>query len=140
MFTIEQVVRMLGDVTYGDLLEQVAFNLLPASNDPSMLAHHYHQQANQVLVSFAARDWSYSGPDANIFGLEPHFGCCTANLHQGWPKYARSLWMQSDTDDSLTAVSYAPCQRRRRSGRPTRTTRRSHRLPVQRTRRDLYRN
>lgn len=110
MFSLEQVVRLLGDLSYGDLLEQVAFNLLPASNDPQMLAHQYHQQANQVLVSFAPRDWSFSGPDANTFGLEPHFGCCTANLHQGWPKYARSLWLQSDVDESLTAVSYAPCQ------------------------------
>ena len=110
MFSLEQVVRLVGDLSYGDLLEQVAFNLLPASNDPQMLAHQYHQQANQVLVSFAPRDWSFSGPDANTFGLEPHFGCCTANLHQGWPKYARSLWLQSDADDSLTAVSYAPCQ------------------------------
>lgn len=109
MFSLEQVVRMLGDASYGDLLEQLAFNLLAACNDPQMLAHQYHQQANQVLVSFAARDWSFSGPDANTFGLEPHFGCCTANLHQGWPKYARSLWMQSSTDESLTAVSYAPC-------------------------------
>lgn len=109
MFSLEQMVRILGDVSYGDLLEQVTFNLLAASNDPHMVAHQYHQQANQVLVSFASRDWSFSGPDANIFGLEPHFGCCTANLHQGWPKYARSLWMQSDADDSLTAVSYAPC-------------------------------
>ncbi|MEU4396765.1 beta-L-arabinofuranosidase domain-containing protein [Kribbella sp. NPDC023855] len=109
MFTLEQLARVLGDGRYGDQLEQVAFNLLAAANDPRMLAHQYHQQANQVLVSFATRDWSFSGPDANVFGLEPHFGCCTANLHQGWPKLVRSLWMRSSADDALTAIAYAPC-------------------------------
>ncbi|WP_433434943.1 beta-L-arabinofuranosidase domain-containing protein [Nonomuraea sp. CA-141351] len=109
MFTLEQLARISGDGRHGDLLEQVAFNLMAASNDPRMLAHQYHQQANQVLVTFADRDWSFSGPDANVFGLEPHFGCCTANLHQGWPKFVRSLWMLSD-DDGVDAVAYAPCQ------------------------------
>ncbi|MGX6606097.1 galactose-1-phosphate uridylyltransferase [Micromonosporaceae bacterium Da 78-11] len=108
MFTLEQTARIFGEARYGDLLEQVAFNLLPASCDPRMLAHQYHQQANQVLVSVAQRDWTFSGDDANMFGLEPHFGCCTANLHQGWPKFVRSLWMRT-ADDGLAAVAYAPC-------------------------------
>jgi hypothetical protein len=108
MFTLEQVARVFGEGWYGDQLELVAFNLLPASNDARMLAHQYHQQANQVLVSYAARDWTFSGDSANVFGLEPHYGCCTANLHQGWPKLVRSLWMQAD-DGALAAVAYAPC-------------------------------
>lgn len=108
MFTLEQLARVFGDGVSGDLLELVAFNLLAASNDPHMLAHQYHQQANQVKVSVERREWTYSGDDANIFGFEPNFGCCTANLHQGWPKFARSLWMQS-ADGALTAVAYAPC-------------------------------
>lgn len=109
MYTLEQQSRIFGDPSFGDRLEEVGYNLLPASNDPQMLAHQYHQQANQVLVSFDSREWSFSGPDANIFGLEPHFGCCTANLHQGWPKLVRSLWMHSGSD-SLTSVAYGPCQ------------------------------
>lgn len=109
MYTLEQQSRIFGDPSFGDRLEEVGYNLLAASNDPQMLAHQYHQQANQVLVSFDRREWSFSGPDANTFGLEPHFGCCTANLHQGWPKLVRSLWMRSGTD-SLTAVAYGPCR------------------------------
>lgn len=109
MFTLEQLVRITGDGEYGDRLESVGYNLLAAANDPRMLAHQDHQQANQVLVSFANRDWIFSGPDANVFGLDPHFGCCTANLHRGWPKLVRSLWMVDRTDEALTAVAYAPC-------------------------------
>ncbi len=119
MFTLEQLVRILGEGRYGDLLEVTAYNLLAAANDPRMLAHQYHQQANQVKVSFENRDWSFSGPDANVFGLEPHFGCCTANLHQGWPKLVRSLWLQDPVDEALVVVAYGPCTVRAEvAGRP----------------------
>ncbi|MGV2806268.1 hypothetical protein GNF85_22225, partial [Clostridium perfringens] len=63
----------------------------------------------------APRAWS-NGPDANVFGLEPNFGCCTANMHQGWPKLTSHLWMK-DQEDGLVAVSYAPCTVRTTAGR-----------------------
>src|SRR5699024_8835543 len=95
------------DAAQGDRLESLAFDLLPASSDPRMLAHQYHQQGTQLEASVAHRDWSCSSDGANVFGLEPHFGCCTANLHQGWPKFAASLWAR-DADGGLRAVAYAP--------------------------------
>ena len=58
-----------------------------------MWAHQYDQQANQVMCTLSNRRWSTNGPESNIFGLEPNFGCCTANMHQGWPKLAANLWM-----------------------------------------------
>jgi DUF1680 family protein len=64
---------------------------------------------NQVLCRVDSdRPWTSNGPDANIYGLAPHFGCCTANMHQGWPKFASHLWMRSP-DGGLAAVAYAPC-------------------------------
>ena len=108
MFTLEQLARIHGDGALVDRLELAAFNLLPAACDPQVRSHQYLQQANQVLVSVARREWTYSGDDATVFGLEPNFGCCTANLHQGWPKLVRSLWMATP-DGGLAALSYAPC-------------------------------
>ena len=50
-----------------------------------------------------------NGHDANIFGLEPNFGCCTANMHQGWPKLVSHLWMATP-EKGLAAVAYGPCE------------------------------
>jgi hypothetical protein len=106
LYSLSWLVAVLGDGRYGDLLELVGYNLLPASLDARMLAHQYHQQANQIEASIAARPWTYSGDDANTFGLEPHFGCCTANYHQGWPKLVKSLWCAAP--DGLVAAAYGP--------------------------------
>lgn len=107
MFTCEVLAATFADAIQGDRLESLAFNLLPASCDPAMRAHQYLQQATQIEVSVARRNWSFSSDDTNLFGLEPHFGCCTANLHQGWPKFVSSLWMRSP-DGGLRSVAYAP--------------------------------
>ena len=108
MYSFERIAQIFGDGVWGDRLEQLAFNLLPASSDPRMLGHQYHQQANQVQISVAHRPWTHSSDDANIFGLEPHFGCCTANLHQGWPKLVRSSWV-TDADGGIRVIAYIPC-------------------------------
>ncbi len=106
MYSLECVLESLGDPEHADRLEKIAFNALPATFSPDMWTHQYDQQANQVLCSVGEKHWS-NEPDANIFGLEPNFGCCTANMHQGWPKYASSLWMRRGT--GLAAVAYGPC-------------------------------
>ena len=78
-----------------------------------MRAHQYLQQPNQVACTIVPRAWTCSTDDANIFGLEPHFGCCTANLHQGWTKFAASLLM-SASGGGLVALAYARCRVRSR--------------------------
>lgn len=109
MFSLEELVSILGDSAFADRLERVTFNALPATFKPDMWAHQYDQQANQVVCDVAQRDGWTNGPDANIYGLEPNYGCCTANMHQGWPKFASHLWM-STPDGGLASVSYAPCE------------------------------
>lgn len=50
--------------------------------------------------------FSSNGGDAHTFGLEPHFGCCTVNFNQGWPKFALSSVMR--TEDGLAVTAIAP--------------------------------
>ncbi|CAM4063743.1 glycoside hydrolase family 127 protein [Paenibacillus alkaliterrae] len=107
MYSMEQLTRIFGEGRFGDILEKVAFNALPAAISKDWTSHQYDQQVNQIVCNVAPRSWS-NGPEANLFGLEPHFGCCTANMHQGWPKLASHLWM-TDGTGGLAAVSYAPC-------------------------------
>jgi hypothetical protein len=107
MFSLEQMIRIWGDAEHADRLERLAYNLLPATLTADMTAHQYHQQANQVLATIDQREWTQAGDDCTIFGLEPNFGCCTANLHQGWPKFVRALWMES-ADGGLAAVAHGP--------------------------------
>lgn len=108
MFSYEQLLAILGDPLFGDRLERIAFNALPAPFKPDMWARQYDQQVNQVLCSVdPSRQWTTNGPEANIFGLENNFGCCTANMHQGWPKFVAHLWMATP-DGGLAAVAYGP--------------------------------
>jgi uncharacterized protein len=106
-FSLEQLISIFGDARLGDRLERIAYNALPATFSKDMWAHQYDQQPNQVMCSLENRDWTTNGPESNIFGLEPNFGCCTANMHQGWPKFAASLWMATP-DQGLVAVAYGP--------------------------------
>jgi DUF1680 family protein len=109
MFSIEHALAILGDPKLGDRLEKMSFNPLPGTFSGDMWAHQYDQQANQVLCSVYKRAWTTNGPEANLFGLEPNFGCCTANMHQGWPKLTASLWMGTK-DGGVAAMVYAPSQ------------------------------
>jgi len=108
MFSLETLAGFFGDASYSDRLESIAYNNLPAAFTADMWAHQYDQQANQVLCSVAKRDWS-NGEEANIFGLSPHWYCCTANFHQGWPKFISNLWMKTK-DGGLAAVAYGPSE------------------------------
>jgi len=109
MFSYELIAADLGDPLFADRLERVAFNALPATFRDDMWSHQYDQQPNQIACTRRPRDWSTNGVDANLYGLTPEFGCCTANMHQGWPKLVSSLWMGTE-DGGLAAVSYAPSE------------------------------
>lgn len=107
MFSLEQAIAITGIPELGDRLERIVFNALPGAFTDDMWAHQYNQEPNQVEVSLHRRPWTTDGPESNIYGLAPNFGCCTANFHQGWPKFAASLWMQTP-DSGIAAVAYAP--------------------------------
>jgi hypothetical protein len=109
MFSLEIEGGILGDASMGDRLEQIAYNALPATLSADMWSHQYDQQPNQVMCSLANRNWTDNGPESNLFGLEPNFGCCTANLHQGWPKFVANLWMATG-DGGLALAAYGPSE------------------------------
>jgi hypothetical protein len=107
MFSLEQALSISGDASLGDRLERLAFNALPGAFTNDMWAHQYNQESNQVECSLHRKPWVSDGPESNLYGLAPNFGCCAANFHQGWPKFTSSLWMCS-AGGGLAAMAYAP--------------------------------
>jgi hypothetical protein len=108
MYSMEAALATFGDAQIADRLEKITFNALPGTFTDDMWAHQYDQQPNQVQVGLNSKPWTTNGPESNLYGLEPNFGCCTANFHQGWPKFVSHLWMKTP-DDGLVATLYAPC-------------------------------
>ncbi len=116
MYSLEVLLSVFGEPALGDRLERVAFNALPATFKPDMWAHQYDQQVNQVQCTINPDHmWTTNGPESNIYGLEPNYGCCTSNMHQGWPKLAAHLWMRAP-GGGLVAAAYAPSQVRFQAG------------------------
>lgn len=110
LFSLEVLLAATGDPALADRWERIAFNALPATFSPDMWTHQYDQQANQVACTVNDPPiFGTNGPDANCFGLAPHFGCCTANLSQGWPKFAAHAWL-AGPDGGLLATSYVPAE------------------------------
>jgi hypothetical protein len=110
MYSLEHLFSVFGEPFFADRLERVAFNALPATFAPDMWSHQYDQQVNQVQCTInQEHGWTTNGPESNIYGLEPNYGCCTSNMHQGWPKLAAHAWMKTP-DDGLVAVAWVPCR------------------------------
>jgi uncharacterized protein len=107
MYSLEELYAIFGDNEIADRLELLAYNSLPGTTTPDMWAHQYDQQSNQVLVSNDKRSWSTNHSESNIYGFSPNFGCCLANMHQGWPKLVESMWMATN-DNGLAIVAYGP--------------------------------
>lgn len=110
MFSLEKMVEITGRVDLADWLERVAFNALPTQATDDFMARQYYQQANQVNIS---RHWKNFTTDHNgtdiCFGLMTGYPCCTSNMHQGWPKFAKDLWFAS-ADGGLAAMYYSPSE------------------------------
>lgn len=107
MYSLEVLIAISGKGEYGDLLEKIAFNALPAALSPDMWSHQYDQQVNQInCIESENPVFNTNKGDSNLFGLEPHYGCCTANFAQGWPKLVLSAIMQED--EGLYIISYVP--------------------------------
>ena len=97
MYSYEEIFAHTGDNKWAERLEVLAFNALPATISEDMWTHQYVQQVNQIACekTMIMAPWSTNGPYAHTFGLEPNYGCCTANFNQGWPKFALSPFMHN---------------------------------------------
>ncbi len=100
MYSYEYLYAYTGDNKWAERLELLAFNALPATISDDMWTHQYDQLSNQISCQkFPGKPiFRTNGHESHLFGLEPNFGCCTANFNQGWPKFALSTFMYSENE------------------------------------------
>ena len=110
MYSYEHLFAYTGDSKWAERLEVLAFNALPATVSEDMWAHQYDQMSNQIACKklFPFSHFGTNGPRAHLFGLEPNFGCCTANFSQGFPKLVISSFMHKD--NTIINSLMLPCR------------------------------
>jgi hypothetical protein len=75
-----------------------------------MWTHQYDQMSNQIAcIKFPGKPiFRTNGQESHLFGLEPNYGCCTANFNQGWPKLALSAFMHREKE--IVSAVLLPCE------------------------------
>eukprot|EP00756_Hemistasia_phaeocysticola_P051986 Hpha_TRINITY_DN27171_c0_g1::TRINITY_DN27171_c0_g1_i1::g.29263::m.29263 len=111
MFSYNTMFSVHGDVLFADKAERLAYNALPATwaspTGGDMWAHQYLQAVNEITAENQNDHiWGHDGPLSETYGLEPNYGCCTANFNQGWPKFASMLFFR--TKGGIAVGAYAP--------------------------------
>jgi hypothetical protein len=109
MYSLQTLSRITGEVQYMDRLEKVAYNALPTQHRDDYMGRQYYQQPNQIRIARGPKNF-ITGPDGIrlCYGVTSGYPCCTTNMHQGWPKHVRTLWMAAQ-DGGLAALQYGPC-------------------------------
>lgn len=97
MYSCEILYAATGKKIWAERLEKLAFNALPATISDDMWTHQYDQCVNQIAcIKFPGKSFfRTNNSEAHLFGLEPNFGCCTANFNQGWPKLALNVFLKA---------------------------------------------
>lgn len=110
MFSLEKMIEVTGDIRFADHLEKIAFNALPAQISDDFMSRQYFQQPNQVMITRHLHNFNINHGETDlVFGLLTGYPCCTANLHQGWPKFTQSLWFASE-DQGIAAIIFSPSE------------------------------
>ncbi|KAF2140514.1 uncharacterized protein K452DRAFT_216748, partial [Aplosporella prunicola CBS 121167] len=100
----------LGDATFADAAERLAFNALPAQLAPDAWARQYVGQANQPAAAElpATQNRFFNvGSRGTMFTVEGNYPCCTVNHAQGWPRFAAAAWARV-ADDGIAHALLVP--------------------------------
>ena len=96
MFSLRFAYETTADAALFDRLELVAFNAMPATTDANFTGNSYYHAVNQLVLSGKT-------------GYSPYNGCCTGNVHQGWPKFIMSGVQTMHAHPEHVVISgYAP--------------------------------
>lgn len=110
MYSCETLYTATGDAAWADRVEKAVFNALPAAISDDMWTHQYDQLVNQIAaVNYPNKPiFRTNNGESGLFGLEPGYGCCTANFNQAWPKFAMNAYQHDD--GAIVCVHLVPCK------------------------------
>ena len=127
MFSYTTMYAVHGDPRFADRAEKIAFNALPATwfsplGGGEMWAHQYFQAVNELNAVFIPGFHGIPSP-VYTYGIN-NFPCCTANFHQGWPKFANAVFHTNRTADyeGIVVSLWAPASATTQYGNITVTT------------------
>lgn len=105
----QDMLQITGDAFWGDHIEDVAFNTLPAAYMPDMRTLRYLTAPNMVLSDDA--NHSPGIQNAGPFLMMNPFSsrCCQHNHGMGWPYLIKNLFMAT-SDAGVVAAVYAPSE------------------------------
>lgn len=115
MLSFYMATRTLGDASWADRAEKIAFNGMPAGITKDFKQYQYYTLPNEVISIPGSQSFNQEYSDALTPG--PHSGChcCCYNLHMGWPKFVQNAWMAT-ADGGLAAMLYGPTEVKTRFG------------------------
>lgn len=105
--SFETVLAIAGEKWIADAIERIAYNALPAILTADHTGHQYFQQPNQIQCSPGGRAFSVHHENDLLFGPVTGYGCCAANFHMAWPRFAAHVWMLAP-DGAPVAMVLAP--------------------------------
>ncbi len=110
MYSCETLYTATGNAVWADRVEKAAFNALPAAISDDMWTHQYDQLVNQIACEKYPNKpiFRTNNGESGLFGLEPGFGCCTANFNQAWPKFAMNAYQHDD--GAIVCAHLVPCK------------------------------
>jgi len=108
MYSLQALTRITGRVDYLGRWEKLAYNALPSHFRDDYMGRQYYQQPNQIRINGGPKNFITVPHGIRLcYGLTSGYPCCTTNMHQGWPKHVRNLWMEAQ-DGGLAALICGP--------------------------------
>ena len=109
MFSLAQAAALTDEIAYLDALDHITYSTLPAQTTGDYTDRQYFQVVDRVQMARSVPDCTlpFDCGMSNVFGPYPGYTYCTANMHQGWVKFAIHLWYATPAQ-GVAALKYAP--------------------------------
>ncbi|KAH7050222.1 hypothetical protein B0J12DRAFT_710857 [Macrophomina phaseolina] len=100
MYSLSYLYQALGNNSYADLSERIAFNALPAQMSPNWWARQYVGQPNQGFSKELDQNPFFNVRESGqIYSVEANYPCCTVNHPQGLPKFLSNSFARVGDND-----------------------------------------